>query len=115
MKKEITIGLFAQWTLIELDGTIYIPTIHFLYLKFVSQEYSKVYLICPLRHAESFEKDFFVCNYMQLDFSNVVLAQLPFSSNYFQAMKHFGAYRNVLLRYKDIINYKMRQSYAAFF
>lgn len=84
------IAILASWNLVQSGIDIYIPTTHFLYLKYVVQIYEKVYLISPLYKDDSPQKGKVLC------FPNVKVIPLPFSGSYAGAIKNYRVYKNVL-------------------
>ena len=93
-----SIAILASWRLKILDYWIYIPTTHYLYLKYVASRYNKVYLICPMSKIEHDK------NGVRLEIPNVEVVTLPFSKDYMGALKNWRAYKKVLTNLSDNVD-----------
>ena len=94
----MNIAVLASWSLVQSDNAIFIPTTHYIYLKYVASVYEQVYLISPLSKDESRKKG------KVLDFPNVKVFALPFSGSYLGALKNIKAYRAALRQVCDKVD-----------
>ena len=92
------IVILASWNLVQTGNDIYIPTTHYLYLKYVAEMYNEIYLISPLSKDESKKKG------KVLYLPNVNIVPLPFNESYLGALKHIRSYRAALLQVCDKVD-----------
>ena len=89
------IAILASWNLFYINNNYYIPNIHYLYLEYASNNFQKVYLICPVSRGE-LKKDG-----DPIILKNVEIIELPECDSYLKAMKHWNSYYKAI---KSIIN-----------
>lgn len=97
-KRIENIAILASWDLTMNVGNVFIPSTHYLYLKYVSTYFNKVYLISPIGNKNT-KKEGEI-----LDFKNVEIIPLPPSSSYLKAMSHWAAYRNAIKSIVDKVD-----------
>lgn len=87
---EKSIAILASWSLVRHDDGIYIPSTHYLYLRYVSSIYHKVYVISPLCSIVMKEKG------VRLMLENVDVVPLPYNGSYVGALRNWKAYKKAL-------------------
>lgn len=93
------IAILASWNLFYINNNYYIPNIHYLYLEYASNNFQKVYLICPVsRGVLKKDGDAIILK-------NVEIIPLPPSSSYLKAMSHWAAYRNAIKSIVDKVDF----------
>lgn len=98
---NMNITILASWSLVKSRGGIFIPTTHYLYLKYISSMYDNVYVISPLSIVKKNETN----NYGELlNISNVHVVQLPNIVSYIDAIKKIRSYYSALKQVVDKVD-----------
>lgn len=90
MPRSKSIAILASWSLTKVGSAVYIPTIHHIYLSYVTGIYDKVYLISPMTIAEKVGKA------SLMDFRNVEIIPLPYAGSFVGAFRNWRSYKKAL-------------------
>lgn len=99
--QDKVIALLTAWNL-ESDGEsgYTIANTHYAYLKFISENYLKVYLVSSVRNGSAVLQT----NYRVSDFSNVTVIPLPEVKSYINSLLNFRAYYRALKSIRDKVD-----------
>src|SRR5690554_508530 len=73
MNKDKTIGVLATWHIeSDMNGNLFIPFMHYVYLDFISKRFAQVFLIAPVVPPSEISK-----SYVKLDLANLTVKPIP--------------------------------------
>lgn len=96
--------LLHAWAVQKKDGRYYLPYTHWIYLNEIVKYYDEIVLLSSCKYLKEDE----TTNYIDIEFSNVSVYELPYSNGYIDAVKHFLSYRKAYKEIKDITTYYAR-------
>lgn len=88
------IGILAAWSLKEVNGKVYTPSTHMIYIDYLCTNYEKVYLITTISQTSQVSK-----NITPLEYNNLICVPIPHYSSYMGAMRYFYQYKKAI---KDV-------------
>jgi len=92
------------WAVQKKEGRYYLPYTHWVYLNEIVKYYDEIVLLSTCKFLKQDE----TTNYLDINFSNVSVYELPYSNGYLGAIKHFFSYRKAYKEIKDVTTYYAR-------
>ena len=108
----MNIAILSSWGLVKANGKVYIPSTHYVYLKYICTIYSKIYLICPVWNEENKTKiekrdiqpTEMIKSCSVINFDNVIIKPLPFYGGYLKALKYYKYYYNTISQIVEYVD-----------
>ena len=93
------IALLTAWNLTFSDSKYYISSTHYVYLKYLSEHYNKVYLISTISLSNKSS------NTSLISFPNVCIIELPPIKGYVHSLKYIGKWYKAIKGIKDKVDF----------
>jgi len=94
-----TICGIAAWRCYEHQGCLYLPYVHYVYIKQMSKLYQSVYLLVPAKKVSH------LCNdYQPIQFDNVDCIKMPWIKSYLDAQRYRHLYKKAIMDIADRVD-----------
>ncbi len=93
-----TIAILASWNVSVIDGRLFLPSTHYVYLEFISKQYERVYLISTISINTSSN------NASPLNLDNVEFIKLPHIDSYVQSILKFNSWYRAIKSVNDCVD-----------